>query len=84
MRLSFASCFFVKYFDVAIEHWYSLVSSEVPPRLLLDCELLSEREFELEDLDEEPDEPELRLRLEAPLLYPLSLPPLESRWRCRP
>ena len=30
MRFSFASCFFVKYLDVAIEHWYSLVSSLVP------------------------------------------------------
>ena len=30
MRFNFASCFFVKYFDVCIEYWYSLLSADVP------------------------------------------------------
>ena len=51
MRLSFASCFFVKNFDVWIEYWHWLDASEVS-LLRLECES-SEPELEFEDWEEE-------------------------------
>ena len=48
--LSLASCFLVKYFEVAMEHWYSLVSSLLQRLLLSELlPLLLEHELPLCD-----------------------------------